>query len=174
MVLGTLASALFAALAAAKVFAAEVAGYFKAGAGATGLGASSSLALMGAGHLMGITVGVAMFAGLAIAWGVAGAGHDQPAPHADGVSGRRTPRRSGRPRCASSGAGVIGAAAIWTLGKLALPIWSGLMSAFEANKARKVGGAVIPRTEQDIPIGIVGLRVAGCCWPRPAGSWPTS
>jgi uncharacterized oligopeptide transporter (OPT) family protein len=25
---------------------------------------------MGAGHLMGITVGVAMFAGLAIAWGV--------------------------------------------------------------------------------------------------------
>jgi putative OPT family oligopeptide transporter len=55
------------------------------------------------------------------------------------------------------GAGVIGAAAIWTLGKLALPIWSGLMSAFEANKARKVGGAVIPRTEQDIPIGIVGL-----------------
>ncbi|MGN5507496.1 oligopeptide transporter, OPT family, partial [Campylobacter coli] len=60
--LGTIASALFAAVAAAKVFAAEVAGYFKVGKGATGLGASSSLALMGAGHLMGITVGIAMFA----------------------------------------------------------------------------------------------------------------
>jgi len=55
------------------------------------------------------------------------------------------------------GAGVIGAAAIWTLGKLALPIWSGLVSAFEANKVRKSGGGDIPRTEQDIPIGIVGV-----------------
>jgi len=156
VVLGTLASALFAALAAAKVFAAEVAGYFKAGAGATGLGASSSLALMGAGHLMGITVGVAMFAGLAIAWGVLvpvmTSLHPLPgatiAEHATKIWATEV---------RFIGAGVIGAAAIWTLGKLALPIWSGLVSAFEANKARKSGGGNIPRTEQDIPIGIVGL-----------------
>ncbi|KQY93763.1 peptide transporter [Caulobacter sp. Root1455] len=156
VVLGTVASALFAALAAAKIFAAEVAGYFKAGAGATGLGASSSLALMGAGHLMGITVGVAMFAGLAIAWGVlvpvmTGL---HPIPGASVADHALTVWKT---EVRFMGAGVIGAAAIWTLGKLALPIWSGLMSAFEANKARKVGGAVIPRTEQDIPIGIVGL-----------------
>jgi putative OPT family oligopeptide transporter len=156
VVLGTLASALFAALAAAKIFAAEVAGYFKAGAGATGLGASSSLALMGAGHLMGITVGVAMFAGLAIAWGVLvpvmTSLHPMP-----GVSVATHALTVWKTEVRFMGAGVIGAAAIWTLGKLALPIWSGLMSAFEANKARKAGGANIPRTEQDIPIGIVGL-----------------
>jgi len=156
VVLGTVASALFAALAAAKIFAAEVAGYFKAGAGATGLGASSSLALMGAGHLMGITVGVAMFAGLAIAWGVLvpvmTAHHAMP-----GVDVATHALTVWKTEVRFMGAGVIGAAAIWTLGKLALPIWSGLMSAFEANKARKVGGADIPRTEQDIPIGIVGL-----------------
>lgn len=156
VVLGTVASALFAALAAAKIFAAEVAGYFKAGAGATGLGASSSLALMGAGHLMGITVGVAMFAGLAIAWGVLVPVMTSlhPMPGADVAKHALTVWKT---EVRFMGAGVIGAAAIWTLGKLALPIWAGLMSAFEANKARKVGGAVIPRTEQDIPIGIVGL-----------------
>jgi putative OPT family oligopeptide transporter len=156
VVLGTIASALFAALAAAKIFAGEVAGYFKAGAGATGLGASSSLALMGAGHLMGITVGVAMFAGLAIAWGVLVPVMTSlhPMPGVDVATHALTVWKT---EVRFMGAGVIGAAAIWTLGKLALPIWAGLMSAFEANKARKSGGGDIPRTEQDIPIGIVGL-----------------
>jgi putative OPT family oligopeptide transporter len=156
VVLGTIASALFAALAAAKIFAAEVAGYFKAGAGATGLGASSSLALMGAGHLMGITVGVAMFAGLAIAWGVLVPVMTSLHPMPD-VSVAKHALTVWKTEVRFMGAGVIGAAAIWTLGKLALPIWSGLVSAFEANKARKVDGAVIPRTEQDIPINVVGL-----------------
>lgn len=157
VVLGTLASALFSALAAAKIFAAEVAGYFKFGkVGATGLGASSSLALMGAGHLMGITVGIAMFAGLAIAWGVLVPimTNLHPMPGVDAAKHALTVWKT---EVRFMGAGVIGAAAIWTLGKLALPIWSGLVSAFEANKARKVGGAAIPRTEQDIPIGIVGV-----------------
>ena len=156
VVLGTVASALFAALAAAKIFAAEVAGYFKVKAGATGLGASSSLALMGAGHLMGITVGVAMFAGLAIAWGVLVPvmTNLHPIAGADAATHALTVWKT---EVRFMGAGVIGAAAIWTLGKLALPIWSGLVSAFEANKARKSGGGDIPRTEQDIPIGIVGL-----------------
>jgi putative OPT family oligopeptide transporter len=153
--LGTLASAAFGALAAAKIFAAEVAGYFKAGAGATGIGASSSLALMGAGHLMGITVGIAMFAGLAIAWGVLVPIMTtiHQIPGADAATHALTVWKT---EVRFMGAGVIGAAAIWTLGKLAAPIWSGLVSALDAGKARKAGGAV-PRQEQDIPITIVGL-----------------
>jgi putative OPT family oligopeptide transporter len=55
------------------------------------------------------------------------------------------------------GAGVIGAAAIWTLAKLVGPITAGLKSAFAAAKARKSGEGDLPRVEQDIPIGIVGL-----------------
>ena len=51
--------------------AGEVSIYFRTSAvGATGMGAASSLALIGAGHLMGITCGAAMLAGLVIAWGV--------------------------------------------------------------------------------------------------------
>ncbi|ALL12632.1 OPT family oligopeptide transporter [Caulobacter henricii] len=153
---GTVASALFAALAAAKIFAAEVSAYFKAGAGATGIGASSSLALMGAGHLMGITVGIAMFAGLAIAWGILVPIMTSLHPM-EGADAAKHALTVWKTEVRFMGAGVIGAAAIWTLGKLAAPIWSGLTSALDAGKARKAGGAAIPRSEQDIPISIVGL-----------------
>jgi uncharacterized oligopeptide transporter (OPT) family protein len=85
-----------------------------------------------------------------------GADHDQPASDAgrDAATHALTVWKT---EVRFMGAGVIGAAAIWTLGKLAGPIWSGLISSLDAGKARKVDGAVIPRTEQDIPITIVGL-----------------
>ncbi|NQE64401.1 OPT family oligopeptide transporter [Caulobacter sp. RHG1] len=154
--MGAIASALFGALAAMKVFAAEVAGYFKAGAGATGLGASSSLALMGAGHLMGITVGIAMFTGLFIAWAILVPilTIATPMPGADAATHAL---KVWSTQVRFLGAGVIGAAAIWTLAKLIGPILSGLKSALEAAKQRKSGGEALPRVEQDLPIGIVGL-----------------
>ncbi len=155
---GAIASALFGALGAAKLFAAEVAAYFKfkAGAGATGLGASSSLALMGAGHLMGITVGIAMFAGLFIAWAILVPilTLATPMPDADAATHALSVWKT---QVRFLGAGVIGAAAIWTLAKLVGPITAGLKSAFAAAKARKSGAGDLPRVEQDIPIGIVGL-----------------
>ena len=55
------------------------------------------------------------------------------------------------------GAGAIGAAAIVTLAGLAKPVIGGLRSALEAARAAKVEGAVIARSEQDLPIFIVGL-----------------
>lgn len=157
---GALASALFGALGAAKLFAAEVAGYFKfkagAASGATGIGASSSLALMGAGHLMGITVGIAMFSGLFIAWAILVPilTVATPMPDADAATHALTVWKT---QVRFLGAGVIGAAAIWTLAKLVGPITAGLKSAFAAAKQRKSGGEALPRVEQDIPIGIVGL-----------------
>ena len=42
-----------------------------AGAAASGYDIAWSLALLGAGHLVGLEVGLAMFAGLLIAWAVA-------------------------------------------------------------------------------------------------------
>jgi putative OPT family oligopeptide transporter len=154
---GALTSALFAAGAAAKLLAAEVSVYFRAGGGATGIGASSSLALIGAGHLMGITVGVAMGVGTIIAWGVlvplmtsltpAAAGVDA-AGHALGVWSKEV---------RMIGAGVIGIAAIVTLAGLAKPILGGLKSAMETARKAKLAGAVLDRTEMDMPIFIVGL-----------------
>jgi putative OPT family oligopeptide transporter len=64
------------------------------------------------------------------------------------------------------GAGAIGIAAIWTLIKLAAPLTSGLRSALAASRARKAGqAATLPRTERDIPIGIVGAITLVCLIP---------
>ena len=57
------------------------------------------------------------------------------------------------------GAGAIGAAAIVTLAGLAKPVIGGLKSAMEASRRAKDLHAEIPRSEQDLPIFIVGLVV---------------
>ncbi len=159
IVWGSLASCAYAIGVAMKFLAGEVAKYVPVGkSGATGLAGSSSLALIGAGHLMGITVGIAMLAGLGIAWGICvpiltniTAMPDlSPAAHAGKIWGTQV---------RFLGAGAIGAAAIWTLGKLIVPVWGGLMSALETSRLSKVEGMVIPRTEQDIPVWIVGLII---------------
>jgi putative OPT family oligopeptide transporter len=153
---GSVASALYAAGAAVKVMAGEMAVYFRTGSGATGIGASSSLALIGAGHLMGITVGIAMLAGLVIAWGilvpVLTSGHA-----AAGVSAADLALGVWKNDVRMMGAGTIGAAAIVTLAGLAKPVIGGLKSAMESARRAKASGDALPRTEQDIPIFIVGL-----------------
>jgi putative OPT family oligopeptide transporter len=64
------------------------------------------------------------------------------------------------------GAGAIGVAAIWSLIKLIAPVATGLKSAMAASRVRRAGqGASLPRTEQDIPIGIVALVTLLCMVP---------
>jgi putative OPT family oligopeptide transporter len=66
----SVASALFAAIIGTGVFAGEVARYVRAGASVTGFNIGLSLALVGVGHLVGLSVGIAMLAGIVLAWGV--------------------------------------------------------------------------------------------------------
>jgi putative OPT family oligopeptide transporter len=64
------------------------------------------------------------------------------------------------------GAGTIGVAAIWTLLTLVKPVASGLASAMAASRVRKAGQTgALPREEQDIPIGVVGLITVACFAP---------
>ena len=157
VVWGSAASALYAAGSAVKIMAGEVSIFFRTGAGATGIGASSSLALIGAGHLMGITVGIAMLAGLVIAWGIMVPLMTSLSPAAAGVDAAGHALGIWSKEVRMMGAGVIGIAAIITLAGLAKPILGGLKSAMETARQSKLDGAVIERTEQDIPIFIVGL-----------------
>lgn len=153
---GSVASALYIAGTAVKFLAGEMSIYFRVGKGATGIGASGSLALIGAGHLMGITVGIAMLVGLVIAWGVLVPILTSLHPMPD-LSAADQALAYWKTNVRMMGAGAIGAAAIVTLAGLAKPVFGGLKSALEASKKAKVGGAEIPRTEQDLPIFIVGL-----------------
>ncbi len=153
---GAVASAAFAAIAAARIFAGELGLYVRIGPAATGLGTSLSLALLGAGHLVGLSVGLAMLAGLVIAWGIATplltALHPLPGPAADVAIAVWAHK------VRFVGAGAIGISAIWALGKLVRPVWGGVRSALAASRrVVQGGGAGLPRTERDIPIGIVGL-----------------
>lgn len=163
IILGSAASALYALLVGTRVFAGEVAGFFRVGTGATGIGASMSLALLGAGHLMGIAVGMAMLTGLLIAWVVAvpiltALYPDAAASAADAAGAVWTTK------VRFIGAGAIAISAIWTLAKLAVPVWNGLVGALAAQARRGAPGA-LTRAEQDIPISIVAVVSALCLIP---------
>jgi len=70
LVVSSIVSAGFALVVASRLFIDTVQGYMTVGAGATGFGVGLSLALVGAGHLIGLSVGSAIFVGLFLAWGV--------------------------------------------------------------------------------------------------------
>ncbi len=169
IVAGSIVSAVFAVIVATQVFAAEVARFFRIGGDvktgpATGFNFSLSFALLAVGHLVGLWVGVAILVGALIAW--AGA-----VPYLTGLN--PTPGEAAAVATAVwskkvrfVGAGTIGVAAIWTLLMLARPVLTGLRSAMQAARVRKAGQAAsLPRTERDIPIGIVGAVTLVCMLP---------
>ena len=153
---GSLASAGFALLVAMRLAAGEVGRNFRLGGGsATGINASLSLALIGVGHLVGLSVGIAMFIGMLIAWaglmplltaaqaGAASLPVDDLVGTVFGTEVRFI------------GAGTIGIAAIWTLLKILGPVLSGIKSSLAASKARGKGD-LVELTERDLPVSIVG------------------
>ncbi len=163
--LGAIASALYAAAVGAKLLAGEVAGFFKIGAGATGIGGGAQLALLGAGYLVGLTVGIAMLVGLVIAWGVLVPWLTSITPWPEGADAAAHANTVWKTQVRFIGAGAMAVAAIWTIFKLAKPIWSGLSDAIEAGRNRKHGVVDLPRVERDIPIGIVGAVVVALLVP---------
>ena len=163
---GTAVSAVFAVVVATRVFASDVAQYFHVGSrgGATGYDFSLSFALLAVGHLVGLWVGVAMLVGAIIAWGWAVPHYTALAATAGAAADVAQAAWSHKVRFL--GAGTIGVAAIWTLAKLVKPVIGGLRSAMAASRVRNAGqGATLPRTEQDLSIGLVGLISLICLLP---------
>ena len=165
IIVGSIVSAVFAALVGAKLFAEEVGLYFRPTATtATGFGATLSLALLGAGHLMGIAVGAAFAVGTVITWGVAAP--ILSALHPAAGSAKDVADVIWNTKVRFIGAGVIAIAAVWTLGRLAAPVWGGVMSAIRASIRTSQGEYEdLPRTERDLPIWIVGVICVICIMP---------
>jgi putative OPT family oligopeptide transporter len=163
---GAIVSAAFYIVVQTRIFASDAVRYFRLGnSGAvSGFDFALSFALFAIGHLVGISVGVAMLVGAFIAWGW-GIPHFttlHPAAGAAAVVAQAAWSHYVR----YVGAGTIGIAAIWTLLTLIRPVASGLASAMAAARVRKAGQAhTLPRTEQDIPIGIVALVSILCLVP---------
>jgi putative OPT family oligopeptide transporter len=155
MATSTLVSAGFAALVYMRLAVAEATRFFKVGASATGIAGGLSFALLGAGHLVGLSVGLAMFAGLVIGWGIATPWLTALAPQTGTVEEFATTIWATQVRFI--GAGVIGVAAIWTLLRIIGPILKGIAGAMAASRARRVGGEGLAREDRDMPMGIVAL-----------------
>src|SRR5580765_5839982 len=128
IVVGALAAAGFSLLAALNVVSNELSVAFKFGAGGSLFGASLSLALIGVGHLVGVTVGIAMVVGLLISCGVLlptlAWGAVTPETDLADLVGSTF-----RSDVRFIGAGAIAVAAIWTLLKILGPILRGIREA---------------------------------------------
>jgi putative OPT family oligopeptide transporter len=160
----SVASAAFAAVIGTRLFAGNVANYARFGASVSGYDVGLSLALVGVGHLVGLTVGIAMLAGIVLAWGilvpVLSAYH--PATGDVATLAGQVFRKEVR----FVGAGAIGVAAIWSLGRLARPVVAGVISSLAASRTRTAGrGDTLPITERDIPFNVVLLVSAVCLIP---------
>jgi len=155
IVMSAFAAASFSIIAKTRLIAEEAATFFKFGSGATSMSTSFSMALIGVGHLVGLSVGLAMFVGLLISW--TAIVPYLTAPLAAGADLAEVVGTTFRMKARFIGAGTIGIAAIWTLLKILGPIISGIRSALAANRMRKDGKAgLLELTERDLPISIVG------------------
>lgn len=166
VIAGAIVSAVFYVVVQTRLFADAVSSYFRVGdkGAATGFDFSLSFALFAVGHLVGLWVGVAMLVGALIGWGWAVPHflllHPVAGPVADAAQGTWSHY------VRFVGAGTIGVAAIWTLAKLVKPVIGGLAGAMRASRARKSGQLhTLPRTEHDMPIGMVGLITLLCLIP---------
>jgi putative OPT family oligopeptide transporter len=167
---GSVVSGAFSLVTATRLFASDVARNFRVGErGVSGYDFLLSFALFGVGHLVGLWVGVAMGVGALIAW-VWGVPHfsalSPDSAHLTGAALNALAHDTWSHKVRFVGAGTIGVAAVWTLGKLAKPVIAGLRSAMVASRTRAQGNAaLLPRTEQDIPIGVVGIVSLLCLLP---------
>jgi len=167
---GSVVSGAFSLITATRILASDVIRNFRVGErGVSGFDFFLSFALFGVGHLIGLWCGLAMLVGALIAWvwGV---------PHFSALSASTAnlyPAAIGAlahdawtHKVRFVGAGTIGVAAVWTLAKPVKPVAAGLRSAMVASRARAAGNAaLLPRTEQDLPIGLVGLVSLLCVLP---------
>jgi putative OPT family oligopeptide transporter len=171
VLLGSLVSALFLVMVQTRLFLGDVAHSFRLGsdprAPVTGLDFQLSFALFGIGHLVGISVGIAMFVGALIGWGW-GVPHYSALHAAAGDAGELAGTTWSH-YVRYVGAGAIAVSAIYTLMKLVKPVIGGLKSAMASSRVRKAGkGDTLARTEHDIPVDQVGLVSLLCilpiCW----------
>ena len=135
VILGSVASAGLAILTATRIASSEVAGFFRLGTMASsGYNIAFSLALVGAGHLVGLSVGMAMLTGLIIAWAIAVPILTSMQPAAEGATLAAHTLGIWRTQVRFIGAGAIAVAAIYTLARLAKPVVGGLVNTLASSR----------------------------------------
>jgi putative OPT family oligopeptide transporter len=159
VIYGSVASAGLAIITATQIAAGEVAGYFAIGpSAASGYNIAWSLALVGAGHLVGLSVGLAMLTGLIIAWGIAVPILTSMSVIPDGMTLATHTAAVWRTQVRFIGAGAIGVASIYTLARLARPVLGGLVSTLAASRV----AATADDRDRDLSPGWI-LAIGAVC-----------
>lgn len=158
IIFGGIASAGMSLLSSLKVVSNSISAFFKFGKAGTLFGSSLSLALIGIGHLVGLSVGIAMFTGLVISHGILlpirTFGRLEGADASDTISSIF------QNEVRFIGAGAIAIAAIWTFLMIIGPIVKGMRESLAASKNRHDGNQV-PLTERDLSMKVVvGVTLA--------------
>jgi putative OPT family oligopeptide transporter len=138
VILGSVASGGLAILQGTRILGGELTGFFRLGnVASSGYNFAWSLALLGAGHLVGLSVGMAMLTGLIIAWVIAVPILTATQAALPGIDLATHTLTIWRTQVRFIGAGAIAIAAIYTLARLARPVVGGLVSTLAASKATK-------------------------------------
>jgi putative OPT family oligopeptide transporter len=161
VVWSAVASTAMAAVAATRIAAGGYTKIFAVGATAgSGIDMGYSLALVGAGYLVGLSVGMAMLFGLVISWGIAVPVLTSMHAPAAGVAFADYVDGVWRHDVRFIGAGAIAVASVWTLLKLIGPVVSGVTSTLRASRATAGGTGDLRDT--DLSPGTIAL-IAGIC-----------
>ncbi|HCR1519995.1 TPA: oligopeptide transporter, OPT family [Pseudomonas aeruginosa] len=156
---GGLVAALFSLWSSGfKVLAEGFSVWLSAGQAAFRLSTGFSLALVGAGYLMGITAGIAILIGVVISWGVAVPLLTVNSVPADGQSLSDLATQLWSSQVRFLGAGTIGVAALWTLATLFKPMVRGVWASLGAVRGNSQANSL--RTELDMPAKWI-LLIAG-------------
>lgn len=145
-----------------KLVAPSIGGSATAGPAVFGIGTEVGAALLAVGYIVGMNIGVVVFAGGAIAWLIAIPIYMATADPVslDAMLGGATGYDaafvvwSAQIRYMGVGAMVVGG--VWALVSLIKPMIAGVSSSIRALKASRASGAeIIPRTERDTPAHFV-------------------
>jgi len=130
-----------------RVIADSASYWFKSGTAIFQLPMGFSLALLGAGYLVGLTGGIAILLGISIAWGIAVPYFSSYIPQPADMEMAAFAMKLWKEKVRFIGAGTISIAAVWTLLMLLKPILEGLRMSF---KSFGGGAPAAERTEQDL------------------------
>ncbi|MGI8546384.1 MAG: OPT family oligopeptide transporter [Gemmatimonadaceae bacterium] len=158
VVRGAIASAGLAIITATRFASGELAGFFPISATASsGYNIAWSLALVGAGHLVGISVGMAMLSGLVIAWAIAVPILTSMQPAAAGVTLAAHTGAIWSTQVRFIGAGAIATASISPPARLTNPIVDGLVGTLRSSRVADTGDD----TDRDLsPPWVLALTAA--------------
>lgn len=113
-----------------RVIADSASYWFKSGTAIFQLPMGFSLALLGAGYLVGLTGGIAILLGISIAWGIAVPYFSSHIPQPSDMEMAAFAMKLWKEKVRFIGAGTIGIAAVWTLLMLLKPMVEGMKMSF--------------------------------------------